>query len=251
MAGPRFPTRLGGGKPLLVLLSYDSVSIGSVVDQAPELVARIHKHVGSDERGFRKLLNNLVFAVADEGRLGFDMKRSIMLARLRWQELVSSKPERLKDMAPHQQQKLREEQWFQVLCKIGEANQAIQHCYRHIFYPSRQKLSEGADLAHTALEMTSSEQFDGQRAIIRALRDLSKLRLPEDLPDAPTLVRDRTPLRKGQISTLDLRGEFRADVQALPILIGDADVFTKGIHGDGVTRQRVHLPISRHSACSR
>ena len=81
--------------------------------------------------------------------------------------------------------------------------------------------------------MTSSEQFDGQRAIIRALRDLSKLRLPEDLPDAPTLIRDRTPLRKGQISTLDLRGEFRRDA-GLPILIGDA-VFTKGIR-DGVTR---------------
>jgi hypothetical protein len=224
MAG-EVPDEVGGGKPLLVLLSYDSVSIGSVVDQAPELVARIHKHVGSDERGFRKLLNNLVFAVADEGRLK-DMKRSIARA-LALQELV--KPDRSKDMALHQQDKLKE--WFHGSAK--EANQAIQHCYRHIFYPSRQKLSEGADLAHTALEMTSSEQFDGQRAIIRALRDLSKLRLPEDLPDAPTLVRDRTPLRKGQISTLDLRGEFRRDA-GLPILIGDA-VFTKGIR-DGVTR---------------
>ena len=219
------PDEVGGNKPLLVLLSYDSVSIGSIVDQVPELVARIHKHVGSDERGFRKLLNNLVFVVADQGRTA-DMKRSIARA-LALEELV--KPERSRDMAPHQEEKLRE--WHRG--SVQTANQAIQQCYRHIFYPSRQKLSDGCDLAHTAMEVTTTDQPDGQRAIVRALRDLGKLRLEEDLPDAPTLVRDRTPLRKGQISTLELRGEFRRDV-GLPILIKDA-VFTKGIR-EGVKR---------------
>jgi hypothetical protein len=224
MAG-EVPDEVGGGKPLLVLLSYDSVSIGSLVEQVPELVGRVHKHVGSDERGFRKLLNNLVFLVADEGRLG-DMRRSIMRG-LALVELV--KPERLKDMAPHQQQKLREEQQK----SYSATNLAIQQCYRHIFYPSPGRSGGGGDLAHTAVEMTNSDQMDGQRAIVRALRDQSKLRLPDDQPDAPTRIRDRTQLRKGQISTLDLRREFRADVQ-LPILIGDA-VFTKGIR-DGVAR---------------
>lgn len=213
------PDEVGAGKPLLVLLSYDSVSIGSVVDQVPELVARIHKHVGSDERGFRKLLNNLIFVIADDGRVG-DMRRSVARA-LALTELIQ--PERCKDMAPHQQEKLRE--WHRK--SIGEVNQAIQHCYRHIFYPSRQKLSENIDLAHTAIENSSTEQFDGQRAIVRALRDVNKLRLPDDQPDAPTLIRDRTPLRKGQISTLELRGEFRRDA-GLPMLVGDS-VFFKGI----------------------
>ncbi len=59
------------------------------------------------------------------------------------------------------------------------------------------------------------------------LRDLNKMRLAEDEPDSPAYVRDRTPLRKGQMTTLDLRGEFRRD-PALPMLVGD-DVFIKGI----------------------
>lgn len=218
---------VGGGKPLLVLLSYDSVSIGNVVDQVPELVARIHKHVGSDERGFRKLLNNLVFVVADQGRVG-EMKQAIARG-LALIELV--KPERSSDMAPHQQLKLREE----LAKSTQQANQAIQQCYRHIFYPSASKLSQGSELAHTAIEMTNTEQFDGQRAIVRALRDLGKLRssLEEDKQDAPTRIRDRTPLRKGQITTLELRGEFRRNID-LPILTGDT-VFTRGIQ-EGVKR---------------
>jgi hypothetical protein len=218
---------VGGGKPLLVLLSYDSVSIGSVVDQVPELVARIHKHVGSDERGFRKLLNNLVFVVADQGRIG-EMKQAIARG-LALAELV--KPERSGDMAPHQQLKLRED----LSKSPQQTNQAIQHCYRHIFYPSPSKLSEGSELAHTAIEMTNTEQPDGQRAIVRALRDLGKFRssLEEDKQDAPTRVRDRTPLRKGQITTLELRGEFRRNID-LPMLTGDT-VFTRGIQ-EGVKR---------------
>jgi len=221
------PDEVGGGKPLLVLLSYDSVSIGTAVEEVPELVARLHKHVGADERGFRKLLNNLVFVVADDGRVS-DMRRSIAKA-LALEELV--KPERCKDMAVHQQEKLRE--WQR---KSGqEANQAIQHCYRHIFYPSPQGASSGSDLAHTAVEVTNTDQLDGQRAIVRALRDLGKLRssLEQDKQDAPTRIRDRTPLRKGEISTLELRGEFRRNVD-LPMLIGDV-TFTRGIQ-EGVKR---------------
>jgi len=40
-------------------------------------------------------------------------------------------------------------------------------------------------------------------------------------------VRDRTPLKKGQITTAALRTEFRQD-PSLPMLVGD-DVFIKGI----------------------
>ena len=62
---------------------------------------------------------------------------------------------------------------------------------------------------------------------MRALRDLQKLRLPEDEPDSPVYVRDRTPLKKGQMTTRALRDEFRRD-PALPILVGD-DIFIRGI----------------------
>jgi hypothetical protein len=59
------------------------------------------------------------------------------------------------------------------------------------------------------------------------LQNAAKLRLPTDAPDSPVYVRDRTPLKKGQITTAALRNEFRQD-PSLPMLVGD-DVFIKGI----------------------
>ncbi len=59
------------------------------------------------------------------------------------------------------------------------------------------------------------------------MRDLNELRLSEDEPDSPAYVRDRTPLKKGEITTLALRDEFRRN-PALPILIGD-NVFIRGV----------------------
>ena len=63
------PDEIGSGKPLLALMSYDSVSVGTTVDAVPELIARIHKNVGSDGAGFRKLRNNLIFVVAEEAKI--------------------------------------------------------------------------------------------------------------------------------------------------------------------------------------
>ena len=77
------------------------------------------------------------------------------------------------------------------------------------------------------MHSTSDQPGAGQRQIERSLRDLGKLRLPEDEPDSPAYVRDRTPLKKGEITTLALRDEFRRD-PALPILVGD-DIFIRGV----------------------
>ena len=107
---------------------------------------------------------------------------------------------------------------------------AIQQCYRHVFYPSRNRVgASDVDLAHSAIDIhsTSDKPGAGQQQIVRALRDLKKLRLSEDEPDAPAYVRDRTPLKKGQITTLALRDEFRRD-PALPMLIRD-DIFIRGV----------------------
>jgi len=85
------------------------------------------------------------------------------------------------------------------------------------------------DIAHTAIEVqnASANPGDGQRQVVRILREIKQLRLSEDFPDSAVFIRDRTPLKKGQITTLELRAEFRRDT-ALPMLVGD-DVFTKGI----------------------
>jgi len=220
------PDEIGSGKPLLALMSYDSVSVGTTVDAVPDLIARIHKNVGSDGTGFRKLRNNLIFVVAEEAKIN-EMKRE-MARFIALQELV--KPQRMAELAQHQQNTLLE--WSRKAG--GKVNTAIQLCYRHIFYPSRQALSPDTELAHSAVEVHQNDTLDnGQRPPTQVLRETNKLRLPEDPPDSPSFVRDRTPLRKGQISTFDLRAEFRRD-PALPILISDTP-FTRGIQ-NGVER---------------
>ena len=216
------PDEVGDGRPKLIVLSYDAVTIGSSVESVPELIDRIYSRKGSEGSALRALRNNLVFAVADDARKD-DMRRKTY-HRLALREL--KKPERLIDLAEHQQAKVRELE----ARSEQELAIAVQQCYRHVFYPSRNRVgASDVDLAHSAIDMhsTSDQPGAGQQQIVRALRDLRKLRLAEDEPDSPAYVRDRTPLKKGQITTLALRDEFRRD-PALPMLIGD-DIFIRGV----------------------
>ena len=213
---------IGDGRPNLIVISYDAVTVGTVVEAVPDLIERIYSRKGSEGIAVRKLRNNLVFAVADEQ--GKEEMRRQAVRRLALQEL--KKPQRLEDLADHQQAKVRE------LESKSEQDLAIaiQQCYRHIFYPSRNRVgSSDVDLGHTAIDMhsASDQPGAGQRQVVRALHDLAKLQLSEDEPYSPAYVRDRTPLKKGQMTTRALRDEFRRD-PALPILIGD-DIFIRGI----------------------
>lgn len=216
------PDDIGDGRPKLAVMSYDAVTIGGgSVDEVPELVLRIHQRKGADESGFRAMRNNLVFVVADDSRV--EEMRNAVARRLALQEL--KKPERLAQLADHQQAKVREEE---VKSESGVAV-AIQQTYRHVFYPSRLGAVEGAELGHTGIEISSASEKPGagQQQVVRSLRDLGKLRLSEDEPDNPTKIRDRTPLKKGQITTASLREEFRRD-PALPILAND-EIFKKSV----------------------
>ena len=213
---------MGDGRPRLIVLAYDGVAIGSIVEGVPELIERIYSRKGTEGSALRALRNNVVFAVADEARR--EAMRGKAVRRLALQALKQA--ERLTELAEHQQDKIRE---------LGSRSEhdlaiAIQQCYRHVFYPSRDRVGASAvDLAHTAIDLhsTSDQPGAGQQQVVRALRDLRKLRLPEDEPDSPAYVRDRTPLKSGQITTLALRDEFRRD-PALPILHGD-DIFIRGV----------------------
>ena len=170
----------------------------------------------------RKNRNNLVFLLADQARKE-EMKHK-MVRRLALNEL--RRPERLNEFPDHQQDRIRE--WYQR--SEQELALAIQQCYRHVFYASKHRI-DGAnlDLAHTAIDVQGASEKPGlgQKQVIEVLRANNKLRLPEDEPDSPTYIRDRTPLKKGTITTAALRAEFRRD-PALPILVGD-DCFVKGI----------------------
>ncbi|MBE9255071.1 ATP-binding protein [Synechocystis salina LEGE 00031] len=221
------PDDAGNGKPLLVLLSYDAIAVPFDITQVPELVERIYSCQGSNE-DFRHLKNNLVFLVADESKRG-DMKEKVKY-RLALEAMRT--PDRLKQLPEHQQDKVKElhqrsEQEIAVL---------IQQCYRHLFYPSPSKL-EGANvnLAHATIDLpaTSQKPGDGQQQVVQTLINNRRLILADGDPPNPPAVRDATTLRKGQISTAELRSEFRKNIR-LSIMIGD-DPFTKMIR-DGIHR---------------
>ncbi len=216
------PDEVGNGRPLLVVMSYDACSVGAGVEAVPDLVVRIYERKGSEGSSLRSLRNNLVFLVADDGRL--DDARRKMARRLALRELKA--PERLQELVEHQQAKVRELE----ARSEAEVAIAIQQCYRHVFYPSKSRITgANIDLAYSALDIHSASEKpgSGQSQIVRALREVGELRTSEDEPNSPTYTRDRTPLRKGQITTAALRDEFRKD-PSLPMLIGD-DVFIKGI----------------------
>ena len=216
------PDEVADGRPKLVVLAYDGLTIGSSVEGVPALIERIYTRKGSEGSALRVLRNNLAFLVADDAHKE-SMRRKIF-HRLALREL--KRPERQVDLAEHQQTQVRELE----ARSEQELAIAVQQCYRHVFYPSRNRISgSDVDLAHSVIEVhsTSDRPGAGQQQLVRVLRDLNKLRQPEDEPDSPAYVRDRTPLKKGQITTLALRDEFRRD-PALPILIGD-DIFVRGV----------------------
>ncbi len=216
------PDEIGNGRPLLAVLSYEGCTVGTSVDAVPDLIARTYERKGAEGGSLRQLRNNLVFIVADQSRI--DEMRHKMARRLALNEL--KKPERITELAEHQQAKVRELEGRSE----AEVAIAIQQCFRHLFYPSRNRIAGASvDLAHSALDIHSASERPGagQQQVVRALRDFHKLRTSEDEPDAPAYVRDRTPLKRGQITTAALRDEFRRDA-ALPILLSE-DIFIKGI----------------------
>jgi len=210
---------VGDGKPSLVLISYDAETVRNEAVTVPQLVENIYRTQGSQGK-FRQLQNNLVFLVADDASR--DEMKNKMLYRLALEAMRS--PDRLGQLPEHQQDKVNE------LYKKSEQELAIiiQQCYRHLFYPSRNRLDGASvDLAHTAFDLPSASQRpgNGQQEIVQALIDNQKLLPPSSDPPAPNYVRDQTPLKKGQISTADLRSEFRKDPR-FPIMLSN-DPFIK------------------------
>ena len=61
------PDDAGAGRPRLVVLAYDAVTVGDA-EEIPDLVRRLYLRKGSDGSALRMLRNHVVFAAADEGR---------------------------------------------------------------------------------------------------------------------------------------------------------------------------------------
>lgn len=224
-SGPyEIPDDIGEDKPRLAVMSYEALAVGHDLDKVPDLVEQIFTRKGSDGRDFRRLRNNVLFLLADE--LKVQEMRQAVLRRLALIEL--KQPQRLGELAEHQQQKVRELDGKAET----EAAIAIQNCYRHLLYPSRNGLEGdgGPQLAHAVIDVqnASEKPGSGQLQVVRQLQGFNKIRDAHDHPDSPSYVRDRTPLKKGQISTGSLRDEFRKE-PSLPILLSD-EILRKAIH---------------------
>lgn len=209
------PDSIEDGRPFLVLIGHDAEHVRGDRLAIPTLVEKIFRQKGS-QGDFRQLQNNVVFLVADDA-LREPMKAA-MIRRLALQAIC--RPERISQLADHQQHEVRE----RLRASEQRLATAIQSCYRHVFFPSKNSRVEGAavELGHTALDMPAvgEQPGSGQTAVVRALENNQKLRRAGDAPLAPTYVRDQTPLKRGQITTAALRNEFRKDPR-LPILLGD------------------------------
>jgi len=215
-AGPyEVPDDVGDGRPYLVVLHYDAFALSEAPTELPQELVRMGTKKGVKEET-RILRNNLVFAVADQ-KLRREMKNA-MRRRLALGAITTSS--RMKDLADYQQRKVSEEYE-----KSGTTVAiAILQCYRHLFYPSNVPVGGGAaKLGHTTIELqnASDSPGNGQLHIKRMLREQKKLLSGDDQPDAPTYVRDQTPLKtKGEITTQELRNEFRK-APNLSILLDD------------------------------
>lgn len=210
-------------RPLLVVMGYEATAV-SVTDAritVPELVCTMFQRRSADG-GTRINRNNLVFVVADDGKVE-DMK-SRMRLRIALEDMRN--PANQQELADHQKEQLRE--------RYNKAEQevaiCIQQTYRHVFYPARNRL-EGSpvELAHATVEYhnASANPGSGQAQVVRVLQGANKLRRDGDNPDSPLYIIERTPLKKGQITTAALRDEFRRDV-ALPMLAGE-NIFMRSI----------------------
>lgn len=209
-------------RPNLVVVGYEAVVIGSTVKSVPELIEQIFTRKGNEATEVRLQRNNLVFVVADEREV--ELMRRSAIRRLALIEM--KKPERIKLLPDHQKDKVNELERQSEL----ELSLSVQNCYQHVFFPSKAGIKPSiAELAHTVVDIpeAANQLGDGHSQVVQHLRKQNELRLPHDEPDSPAYVRDRTPLKKGSISTAKLREEFRCDPN-LTILVGD-EIFIKGL----------------------
>ncbi len=206
--------------PYLAVLNYEAHSVKTVEDALPTHLVAL-ANTSSTDGSTRKNRNNVVFLVADD-RLGKQMReaarRNIALGDL-------ERSAQMKDLAEYQQNKVKEEH---KKSRLFLAN-AILIAYRHLYYPSAAGADSKAQLAHTIIELTASDNpGEGQRGVRQMLREQKKLLEAGDNPDAPGFVRDQTPLKtQGEISTADLRTEYRR-APRLSILLNN-DPLTKCI----------------------
>src|SRR5207249_4532832 len=107
------------------------------------------------DRRLRDFRNNLVFILADERQIK-NMKDAVR-RRLALRDL--QKADRIRLLADHQQNKVKEE-YRKAEHQVAEA---ILLCYRHLFFPSNVPMPGTTEpVAHTAIEVHNAGDSPGQ-----------------------------------------------------------------------------------------
>ena len=214
-------------RPQLVVMDYQSIISSPDQQQLPPEIEDIFEHKGS-EGNLRKFRNNLVFLVADERSRETMLEASETLLAL---EALNLNKSELKDLPDeHQTEELarRKEE------AVFKTSLAILQCYRHLFYPAKTPMpGANVHVAYRLIELPSEKPGNGQIQVVNALEDDKKLVAKGNAPPAPAYVRDSTPLKNGEMSTRELRDEFRC-LPKFPILEQDIPLIT--LIRDGVAK---------------
>ena len=189
-SGPHdVPDDDGNGRPYLVLVGYEAASVSGDAVRLDQLVEKTFLHKGASGE-WRHNRNNVVFVLAEAATIG--NMRARMLRRLALDALRA--PDKLKDLADYQANKVSElfERSKQELAL------AVQQCYRHIFYPSRNRVEgTSCDLAHTVVDIqtASDRPGDGQKQVVTQLQAVANCGLratsPTRRPTSATARRSR------------------------------------------------------------
>lgn len=203
-------------EPKLVVIHYDAASITAQQaqeDGPPDLVRKIFEYAGTQE-GYRTYKNNVLFLVADSDQV----ERMIEVARRHYAiSRIISDPERMKELGPEQEKKLR---------KIMEEADlqyriAITRTYRHLFYPSADAPEKHGKLAY--IQLAPQDQGDVERdqteVVLQALRQVEKVLTADDKTRAPTYIKAKAwPAGKSYVTTAELQRAFAQKI-GLPILL--------------------------------
>ncbi|HLH03938.1 MAG TPA: DUF499 domain-containing protein [Bryobacteraceae bacterium] len=204
------PDEIGDGRPLLVVMNYESTAVPANAQDPPPDVVDMFTHRGNEGKP-RELKNNLVFVAADERsiqNMREHVRRSLALKAL-------LKPENQKDLAPHQRTAIQSDN---EKIRLDVAMSILQ-CYRHLYYPS----SDAGSLGHSVIELSGAGDSpgNGQHQVIHVLHEQGKLRTAQDTPEAPGFVMQQVGLKsRGEMTTAQLRTEYRR-APKLSILLQD------------------------------
>ena len=210
------PDEVGDGRPLLVVMNYETVSVPVDLRQPPPEVDSIFQYRNAEGK-LRELRNNLVFVVADQRSI--ENMKTLVRRRLAIAEL--RKPENQRDLADYQKKKIDGE--FETL--RNSVAMAIHQCYRHLFYPSSNPMSgTNLPIGYTIIELSAAGDSpgNGQHQVERVLHEQKKLLEPRDTPDAPGFVEIKATAYQGRDHHGSVAHRVPEGSKALDTLAGHA-----------------------------